>query len=272
MSNFNLSNITTGPSPTPPRILIYADGGVGKNTFAANAKAPIFIRTEDGCGNLNVATFPMCQTYHDVVASMRALMEEEHQYQTLVLDSLDWLEPLIWAHVIEKNPRTAKGVIVNEISDYGYGDGYKLAMLVWEELIEGLTMLRDKKKMAIVLIAHAHIKKHDDPEHGSYDTYRIKLNEKAAAKITEDMDIVLFAKFQTVVVADKSGFGQETKRAMGGVNRVVRTKATPTAYAKNRYNLPNEIVVPEGDSTWNAVWSQLAERVPFYNQTNQSNK
>lgn len=266
---FDLTSIQSGPSADPPRILIYADGGVGKNTFAANAKNPIFIRTEDGCGNLDIKTFPICKSFHDVLSCLQTLGEQEHGFETLVVDSLDWLEPLIWDYVLETNPRTEKGQPATDINSYGYGKGYALAMDVWETFITCLNTLRDQKHMTILLIAHAHIKKYDDPENGSYDTYRIKLNEKAAAKLVEDMDMVLFAKFQTVIQTDKSTFGQEKKRAIGGFNRVIYTQTKPAAYAKNRYNLASEIVIPQGDTTWNAAWGVIAEAVPYYkNQTN----
>lgn len=58
----------------------------------------MFITTEDGLGNLDVATFPMARSFADVMQAV-ALGAEDHAFKTLVIDSLDWTEPLIWDQV-----------------------------------------------------------------------------------------------------------------------------------------------------------------------------
>ena len=55
----SLDDIKHGGDMKPPRILLYGVEGVGKTTFAACAPAPIFIRTEDGLGELEVPAFPL---------------------------------------------------------------------------------------------------------------------------------------------------------------------------------------------------------------------
>jgi len=44
-------------------------------------------------------------------------MHEEHEYKTVVIDTLDWCERLIWQEVANDN-----GVEV--VGDIGYGKGY----------------------------------------------------------------------------------------------------------------------------------------------------
>ena len=79
----------------PPRILIHGVAGVGKSTFAADADRPVFVMTEDGLGKLQVPHFPLATSYAEVAEALDALLGEDHGYGTVVVDSVDWLEPLI---------------------------------------------------------------------------------------------------------------------------------------------------------------------------------
>ena len=159
-----LSNIVSGQQPHPPRIIVYGAHGTGKSTFAANAPKPIFIQTEDGAGSLDVDKFPLAKSYDDVIAQLRGLAEEDHEYQTLVIDSLDWLETLIWAKLIQDRPTDEKNRPVKDITDYGYGKGYDHAMEYWQQIIDAIDYLRDHKAMMVICTAHAEIKRFDDPE------------------------------------------------------------------------------------------------------------
>ena len=87
----------------PPRILIYGVAGVGKTTFASQAPSPVFLWTEDGAGTLDVTGFPLATSFDDVLQALSALYSEDHGFQTVVIDSLDWLEPLVWRHVCRQH-------------------------------------------------------------------------------------------------------------------------------------------------------------------------
>ena len=94
-----LENITRGRESKPPRLFIYGQEGVGKSTVGAAAPNPIFVQTEDGLGEIDTAKFPLAKNLNDVLAALTALREEPHDFQTVVLDSADWLERLIWDQV-----------------------------------------------------------------------------------------------------------------------------------------------------------------------------
>jgi hypothetical protein len=122
------------------------------------------------------------------------LAAEPHDFETVVLDSLDWLERLIW-------DRVCAGFSVKNIekADGGYARGYLLALNYWRELLEQLNRLRNQRHMIIVLIAHAKVERFEDPEAPPYDRYSPRLHKHAAALLTEWCDAVLFAtrKFRT---------------------------------------------------------------------------
>jgi len=125
-----LENIQRGKVSLPPRILVYGTEGVGKSTFAAGAPKPIFIQTEDGLGEIDCERFPLVRTFDDVMNSIAALYTEPHDYGTVVIDSVDWLERIIWDRVCRDFPVKYNSI---EKVDGGYGKGYVHAMTHWRD-------------------------------------------------------------------------------------------------------------------------------------------
>lgn len=82
-----LQQVRTGKEAQPPRIMIYGSEGIGKSTFAASAPKPIFIQTEDGLGEIDCAKFPLVGSFDEMMNQLAAIRDEEHEYQTLVIDS-----------------------------------------------------------------------------------------------------------------------------------------------------------------------------------------
>lgn len=224
-----LSSITTGPQVKPPRVLIYGGHGVGKTTFAAGARAPIVIQTEDGCGSLDVARTPLATSIKEVSDYLESLAAEKHDYKTVIVDSLDHLEPLVWDFVCQRDGKKS-------IEEYGYGKGYVEAALVWRKLFDMLTKCRDAG-MSVVLIAHAEVRTFQDPSSEPYDRWQPKLHKTASAIAQEWADAVLFATMEKTVKR-----GERANRAVGDGTRMIYTEERPSHYAKNRYpGMPAEL-------------------------------
>lgn len=246
----------------PPRILIYGPQGLGKSTFGSKAKKPVFIQTEDGLDAINVPAFPLAKTYADVKQQLTELCNQDHDFETLVIDSLDWLEPLIWQELMQTRPTDEKGRQIKSIDDYGYGKGYVYAMDYWNEYIRAVNYLRNERNMMVIQTAHAHVRRFDNPETDAYDRYEIKLHKSAAAKIQEHCDMVLFANYFVGIKKEDVGFNGERKRAIGSGDRIIYTEERPSFLAKNRYGLPPEITFDKGGQ----YWKTIAEHVPFFNK------
>jgi len=93
----SLGSIQKGGTRKPPITVIHGSPGIGKTTLGAAAPSPVFIRTEDGMGTLTCDAFPVAETFQDVLDALTALFSDpKHGYQTVVIDSLSALEPLIW--------------------------------------------------------------------------------------------------------------------------------------------------------------------------------
>lgn len=225
-----LSQVKRGKIAVPRLVLIYGSDGVGKSSFGADAPKPVFLGTEDGTANLDVARFPAPKTFDDVIHAVKELTNEKHEFETLVIDSLDWLEPLVWAKACQDNSWKT-------IEDPGYGKGFVYANRLWLQLMEALKELRSKQKLNIILIAHSHVKPYNDPAQPvPYDRHVLKLNDKAAALWREFVDCVLFATFEVFVKKE----GQKG-RAFGEGARIIHTERRPGFDAKNRMNLPTQL-------------------------------
>jgi len=97
-----MERIHSGRRHTPPRLLIYGTEGIGKSTTAAQAPNPIFIPTEDGLDQIDCSSFPLAGKLADVESALQSLLNEKHDFASVVIDSVDWLERLIWDVLCEQ--------------------------------------------------------------------------------------------------------------------------------------------------------------------------
>lgn len=235
----SLASIKRGVTSAPMRVLLYGPEGVGKTTFGADAPAPIFLGTEDGFGLLDVARFPAPRAWREVLDALTVLERDAHEFRTLVLDSLDWLEPLVWAEVCRTNGK-------RDIEAFGYGKGYIAALDTWRVLFAGLDRLRRAKGMHVVLLAHAKVARFNNLEGSDYDRFTLKIHEKAAGLAKEWCDAVLFANFAGILVA-KDDNGKSKGKAVGTPVRTLYTERRAAFEAKNRYALPPELPLSWAD-------------------------
>jgi len=246
-----LENIKSGKESKPPRIMLYGSEGIGKSTFGASAPKAVFVTTEDGLSEIDCHKFPLAKKLNEVLASLQALHQEQHDFQTVVIDSLDWLERLIFDEVCREY-----GVRSIEKADGGYAKGYVHALSHWRKILNLLEVLRNEKGMACILIAHSKVEKFEDPESSAYDRYSPRLHKHANALISEWVDAVLFVTRRFRIQKEDAGFNRERTIAApigaDGGERIIRTVGGPACVAKNRFSLP-----PELSLSWNAFIKEM---------------
>lgn len=227
-----LKQIKRGKIKKPHLVLVYGVDGCGKTTFASQAPNPIFMGAEEGSNNLDVARLPSPSKWSDIEAQCLELLNNDHDFKTLVVDSLDWIEPMLFQSICDRY-----GVNSIEKAAGGYGKGFTESVNEWIKFTKILTRLRDEKQMNIVLIAHSQITKFSDPTNQTeYDRYSLKLYKKSAELFREFVECVIFANFEMFTKKD----GGRT-RAFGEGVRVVFTERRPGFDAKNRFGLPYQL-------------------------------
>jgi len=234
-----LKGVTSGRVVRPRKILLYGVHGIGKSSFAAKAPNPIFIQTEEGTNDLEVDRFPLCKTMTRVDWCITQLLEEEHDYKTVVIDSADMLGAVI-------NKQVCEQMDVPSIEDIPYGKGHEYSYSQWNSLLGDIELLQEKRDMTVIFIAHSKIVEFQDPSSDTYHKYtnNLHINKKGigvGARIQEWCDEVLFANYKTHTrITDKS-IGKEAVKAVGSGERVIYTEQRASFDAKNRLGLPYEL-------------------------------
>lgn len=230
----------------PPRVVVHGPQKVGKSTFAAGAYNPIFIALEDGLSGIETSAFNGGQplsSFEDVMQAIDSLTAP-NDFGTVVVDSLDWLEPLVWAHACKRNGWTS-------IEQPGYGKGYIEANADWRRFFDALNDLRINYGKAIVLIAHSQVKRFEAPDLEAFDRYELKLQKGPLGLAVEWADIIGFAQEETAIKKESTGFNTRSRGVSTG-RRVLHVNAKPSFIAGNRYGMPNTI-----DLTWSALMEAM---------------
>lgn len=220
----------------PIRAVIYGADGVGKSTLCAGAPGAVFIATEDGLDNIDARAIEPPEDWPGIIAAVDALANEP-SCGTIVIDSLDWAEQMLWAWLVANRP-DEKGRKVKDIEGYGYGKGYIAAATEWRVLMASLQRA-GKAGRHVLLTAHAHRKSVKNPTGEDYEQMQVKLQDRAASAFREWSHIVAFAELDIATVTDKDD-GDRTKGIFTG-KRILRTQPSAGYQGKTRLTMPDKI-------------------------------
>ena len=232
------SLIKKGHTTRPPKIMLIGVEGVGKSTAGANMPNPVFMCSESGLVGPQFNDVPNFtpKSWKEALEFIDALATDPGDFKTLVVDTLDWLEPMLYDYVVA----AAKKPDIKHIEDFGYGKGYVLAQNEARQLIARLDKV-NAAGMNVLLLSHSQLKTVKNPTGEDYDHFESKINAKVGGIFKEWADAVLFARFE--VFTRKDGL---KAKAYGGDTRVVETTHSAAWDAKNRFGLPEQMPLDMG--------------------------
>jgi hypothetical protein len=245
---FDLGSISKTKRMEAPKILLAGEPKIGKSTFAAMAPNSIGILTEDGMSGIDADAFPIAQSLDDIYSAIGTLLNDDHKFENVFLDSLDWCEPLIQAHVCKANGW-------KDIETPGFGKGYVAAAAEWKNLLDGLEALRRERGMGVILICHVKQQRIESPTHEGYDAWVLKLHNRASALVEEWADIVGFAAHRIAIKKTDAGFGNKESKALKTGERMLYLEAHPAYPSGNRFGLD------DCPLSWDAFSEQLSARL-----------
>ena len=191
---------------------------------------PIFICGESGLVGPQFEGIPNFtpESWKDILDFCEELATTPGDFRTLVIDTLDWVEPMLYAHVCNEGKQ-------KNIEGFGYGKGYVLAQQEARKLLVALDKV-NRAGLNILLLSHSQLRKVQNVLGDDYDHFESKLNAKVGGIFKEWADAVLFARFETFVEKVDNKV-----KAYGGSTRVVETTHSAAWDAKNRYGLPEQM-------------------------------
>lgn len=250
-----LSTVTK-PQDRPVIATITGDAGVGKTTLAATFPKPIFIRIEDGLqavpSDIRPDAFPVVTKVEQLWEQLTSLIKEEHDYKTVVIDSVTQLETLFAEHVIESDPKKPKSLAQ---ANGGYGAGFGAVSALHGRVRKAAKMLNEVRGMHVIFIAHSDVSTIELPDEDPYSRYELRLHKKSVPHYVDNVDLVAYLKLETFTTGDG-----ERKKAISSGNRIAICYTAAAQISKNRYGIIEPIEVAQGENPFtNFIPSLKAE-------------
>ena len=188
--------VLKGQALTAPKLMIYGLSGVGKSSLAAKLKKPIFLDFEGGLNYLGVDRSPQYTDldtfYRDLVDLYRKAEAGKREYDTIVIDSVDWMV----RKVVEKAAGIDKTNLTETLnrSNGGYGNGKQvLENHIRTKLLPTLVLL-NKLGYGICLVAHADRKDLMDADGVDVERVAPKIDINTMNVFIEWVDNVFYLK------------------------------------------------------------------------------
>lgn len=236
----SLSSLRSSKSTNPPIVLLYGVDGIGKTSLAAEFPSPVYLPTEGERppSDVDIPTPGTITSLAELFDVFGELLEQPHDFKTVIIDSLDGLEPLIWR-------ATCARLGLNSIEEAGFGKGYVEADAEWNDYLGGVAALA-QSGLYVVQLAHPEIIRFDSPTTDPYSRYQPKLHKRANALVREKADVVAFMNYRISIKEKEVARQTKVSHAEGGKERQVHLNEGAGFNAKNRYSMPDAVSYRKG--------------------------
>jgi hypothetical protein len=239
-------DIKSAPANRPTRFAMHGVPGIGKTTLAAEFPLPVFESPEAGFPRdlpYRPKVLPTPTKWEDVLEHVDFLTNEEHPFETIVYDTVDWLEPLLWRFCCErdsgrKTELNKSGAKLISIEDYGFQKGYIAAEEEFRHFVDKLDVLQVKRGMHVVMLMHSHIKNFKNPTGPDFDQWKPKPHALVSAIVSEWAENFFFGFYD---IAAAKLVDEKKAKGVGGSKRILGTRSTAAYDAKNRIGLQAEV-------------------------------
>jgi hypothetical protein len=211
--------IQRGAQKMPRKIIIYGPPKLGKSTLAGSTKNALMIPTEDRVAHIGCDKTPVIQHYQDMLDVFDFLLKEKkHSYKRVIIDSLDWLEPILHSYICEK--KGLKSLTDDHNKETAFQKGLKyVAVEGWKSFLFNCDVLRENG-FDVIIVAHSQTITINPPTSDSYDKAVMKIDKNALAVVEEWADLIGYYTQEIFVKKEEKSLNQKG-RAITSKKRIL---------------------------------------------------
>lgn len=256
-----------GPFKKPQRseaitATFFGEHGSGKTSLAAEFPNPVFIRTEDGTSGLagrdGILESDLCTSTKEVFDLLTWLANEQHQFKTIVIDTVTALDEIIKREIVEED-----GSETIEKAHGGFGKAYAAVAAKHGEVWDWCYQICKKKGINVIFLAHAKLIKQKSADTDEYFKFSIQMNEQSSINYTNKPELVAFIKQKFFLKSeDPPAPGKVTRTKKAGnptEGRLINCDFNPHHVGKNRLDIEGDLVYYKGTNPFEQYLNQTTK-------------